>query len=70
MIFFVVVNADLYFGKTGDGLFGYVDSYYAGDLDKRSLSRYVFTMGDCAVSWKACSHATIVMSTTEDAYIY
>jgi hypothetical protein len=70
MTFSVVVNADLYFGKTGDDLFGYVDSDYAGDLDKRSLSGYVFTIRDCAVSWKACSHATIVMFTTEDAYIY
>ena len=35
-------------------LVGYVDSDYAGDFDKRmSLTGYVFTIGGCAVSWKA-----------------
>ena len=39
------------FGKSRDGLVGYVDSDYAGDLDKRrSLTGYVFTIGGCAVS--------------------
>jgi hypothetical protein len=48
-------NAYLYFGKSGDGLFGYVDSHYVGDLDRRrSLSRYVFTIGCCVVSRKVC----------------
>ena len=40
--------------KSRDGLVGYVDSDYTGDLDKRrSLMGYVFTIGGCAVSWKA-----------------
>jgi hypothetical protein len=40
--------------RTGGGLVGYVDSNYAADLDKRrSLTGYVFTVGGCAVSWKA-----------------
>jgi hypothetical protein len=43
-------NACLYFSKSGDGLFGYVDSDYASDLARRSPSRYVFTVGGCAVS--------------------
>jgi hypothetical protein len=31
-------------------MFGYVDSNYASDLDKRrSLSGYVFTFGGCVV---------------------
>jgi hypothetical protein len=47
-------SACLCFGKSGDGLVGYVDSDYGGDLDRRrSLSGYAFTVGDCAVSWKA-----------------
>ena len=42
------------FGKSKIGLVGYVDSDYVGDLDKRrSLTGYVFTIGGCAVSWKA-----------------
>ena len=44
-------SACLQFGKSRDGLVGYVDSDYAGDLDKRrSLTGYVFTIGGCAVS--------------------
>jgi hypothetical protein len=41
----------LQFGRTAKGLIGYVDSDYAGDLDRRrSLTCYVFTVGSCAVS--------------------
>ncbi|KAK3128943.1 hypothetical protein QOZ80_6BG0468570 [Eleusine coracana subsp. coracana] len=44
-------SACLQFGKSGDGIVGYVDSDYAGDLDRRrSLIGYVFTIGGCAVS--------------------
>jgi hypothetical protein len=47
-------KACLKFGRTGEGLVGYVDSDYAADLDKRrSLTGYVFTVGGCAVSWRA-----------------
>ena len=43
-------NACLKFGKTGEGLAGYVDSDFAADLDKRrSLTGYVFTISGCAV---------------------
>jgi hypothetical protein len=63
-------NACLCFGKSRDGLFGYVDSDYAGDLDKkRSLSGYVFIVGGCAVSWKACLEAIVAMSTTKAEYM-
>ena len=63
-------NACLQFGKSRDGLIGYVDSDYAGDLDKRrSLTGYVFTIGGCAVSWKTSLQATVVLSTTEAKYI-
>ncbi|WVZ64637.1 hypothetical protein U9M48_014131 [Paspalum notatum var. saurae] len=42
-------NACLQFGNSKSGLVGYVDSDYAGDLDKRrSLTGYVFTIGGCA----------------------
>ena len=44
----------LQFGRTRDGVAGYVDSDYARDLDKRrSLTGYMFTIGVCAISWKA-----------------
>ncbi|KAG8503937.1 hypothetical protein CXB51_002266 [Gossypium anomalum] len=43
----------LQFGRTEDGVIGYVDADFAGDLDRRrSLTGYVFTIGGCAISWK------------------
>jgi hypothetical protein len=63
-------NACLCFGKSGDGPVGYVDSDYGGDLDRRiSLSGYVFTVGDCDVSWKARLQDTVALSTTKAEYM-
>jgi hypothetical protein len=59
-------NSCLYFSKSRDCLFGYVDSDYAGDLDRmRSLLGYLFTLGGCVVSWKACLQSTVAISTSE-----
>ena len=63
-------NACLQFGKSGDEFVGYVDSDYAGDLDKRrSLKGYVFTIGGCAVSWKVSLQVTAALSTIEAEYM-
>ena len=60
----------LHFGRARDGVIGYVDSAFAGDLDKRrSLSRYVFTIRGCAISWKATLQTTAALSTTEAEYM-
>jgi ATP-binding cassette subfamily B (MDR/TAP) protein 1 len=60
----------LQFGKSGDGIVGFVDSDCAGDLDKRrSLTGYVFTIGGCVVSWKAILHSTVAWSTIEAEYM-
>ncbi|WVZ54780.1 hypothetical protein U9M48_005529 [Paspalum notatum var. saurae] len=57
------------FGKSRDGLVGYVE-IMLGDLDKRrSLTGYVFIVGGCLVSWKACLQATVALSTTEAEYM-
>jgi hypothetical protein len=43
-------SACLCFGKSEDGLFDYVDSDYASDLDRRrSLLDYVFIVVGCAM---------------------
>ena len=53
-------NVCLHFGRTRDGVIRYVDSDFAGDLYKRrSLNRYVFTVGSCAISWKATPQTTV-----------
>lgn len=52
--------------NTSGSVVGYVDSYYAGDLDRRrSLTGYVFTLSGCAISWKAILQSTVALSTTE-----
>jgi hypothetical protein len=54
----------------GSNVIGYVDSNDAGDLDKRrSLTRFVFALLGCAISWKATLQSTIAMSTMEAAYM-
>jgi hypothetical protein len=46
-------KAFLKFGRTRKGFVGYVDSDFAADLDmRRSLTGYVFTIGNCGVTWK------------------
>nr|AAT44282.1 putative polyprotein [Oryza sativa Japonica Group] len=63
-------SACLQFERSRDGLVGYVDSDFAGDLDRRrSITGYVFTIGGCAVSWKASLQATVALSTTEAEYM-
>jgi hypothetical protein len=53
MVHFIYNTFNVYsqFEKSSDGLVSYVDSDYAGDLDKmRSLACYVFITGGCVVS--------------------
>jgi hypothetical protein len=48
----------------------YVDSDYAADLDRRrSIIGYVFTVGSCAVSWRATLQSVVALSTTEAEYM-
>nr|ABA96191.1 retrotransposon protein, putative, Ty1-copia subclass [Oryza sativa Japonica Group] len=65
-----IADACLKFGRTDKGLVGYVDSDFAADLDKRrSLTGYVFTIGSCAMSWKATLQPVVAQSTTEAEYM-
>ena len=49
---------------------GYVDSDYAGDLDKRrSTTGYVFTFSQAPVSWRSTLQSTVALSTTEAEYM-
>ncbi|RDY12700.1 hypothetical protein CR513_02471, partial [Mucuna pruriens] len=52
-----------------NGFVGYVDSDYGGDLvRRRSLTCYVFTLYECAISWKATLQPTITLFTIEAKY--
>ncbi|KAG8482489.1 hypothetical protein CXB51_024203 [Gossypium anomalum] len=58
------------FGRTKDRVIGYVDVDFARDLDRRrSLTGYVFTIGGCAISWKATLQTTVALSTTKAEYM-
>ncbi|KAG8479138.1 hypothetical protein CXB51_029778 [Gossypium anomalum] len=58
------------FGRTEDRVIGYVDTDFAGHLDRRrSLTGYVFTIEGCAISWKATLQTTVALSTTEAEYM-
>nr|GEU89796.1 retrovirus-related Pol polyprotein from transposon TNT 1-94 [Tanacetum cinerariifolium] len=53
-----------------NGVVGYVDSDYAGDLDARkSLSSYIFSRCGSAISWYSSLQAITALSTTEAEYI-
>jgi len=48
----------------------YINSDYAGDLDKRrSTTGYVFTLSQAPVSWRSILQSTIALSTTEAEYV-
>ena len=47
-----------------------MDSDFAVDLDKRrSHTGYVFTIGGCAMSWRATLQPVVALSTTEAEYM-
>ena len=53
------------FNSNRDSVCGFVDSDFAGDLDKRrSTSGYVFTLVGRAIHWMSKLHETIALSTT------
>nr|GEU33854.1 retrovirus-related Pol polyprotein from transposon TNT 1-94 [Tanacetum cinerariifolium] len=53
-----------------NGVVGYVDFDYTGDLDARkSLSLYTFSHCGSAISWYSFLQAIISLSTTEEEYI-
>lgn len=62
----------LVYGKSArkvTGLCGYVDSDFAGDLDRRrSLIGYLFFLDGCLVNWKASLQHVVALSTTEAEY--
>ena len=58
------------FNRISDSICSFVDSDFAGDLDKRrSTLGYVFTLAGGAISWLSMLQETIALSTIEDEYI-
>ena len=48
---------------------GFVDADWAGDLDQRSTSGYVFNLFGGAVSWKSKKQSVVALSTTKAEYM-
>ena len=49
---------------------GYVDSNFAGDLNKRkSTTGYVFTLADGAISWVSKLQTVVALSTRKVEYM-
>ncbi|KAH9717374.1 hypothetical protein KPL71_021787 [Citrus sinensis] len=54
----------------GQGVIGYIDSDYTGNLDKRrSTTGYVFTFAGGRISWKSTLQSTVALSITEAEYM-
>jgi len=63
-------DVDLCYGGSEFIVKGYVDSDFAGDLDKKkSTTGYVFTLAGGAVSWLSKLQTVVALSTTEAEYM-
>lgn len=66
------LNQGLVYGKSGiksEGISGFVDSDFAGDLDRRrSLTGYLYMLDGCLINWKASLQYVVALSTTEAEY--
>nr|GFA34532.1 retrovirus-related Pol polyprotein from transposon TNT 1-94 [Tanacetum cinerariifolium] len=60
----------IYVGEHEYLVSGYSDSDYVADLDaRRSLTGYVFTIGNSVVSWKATLQPSVALCTIEAEYM-
>ncbi|CAL9237692.1 unnamed protein product [Arabidopsis halleri] len=60
----------IYGGEAPSLIAGYSDSDYAGDVDsRRSMTGYVFTLGNSVISWKATLQPTVTLSSTKAEYM-
>ena len=51
-------------------LLGYTDVDWAGSvMDRRSTSRYCFTLGSALISWMSRKQKSVALSTAEAGYI-
>ncbi|XP_062558190.1 uncharacterized protein LOC134223071 [Armigeres subalbatus] len=57
-------------GDTKQGLIGYSDSYWAGDIGtRRSTSEFVFLYAGGVISWASRRQSSVTLSTMEAEYV-
>ena len=63
----------LVYGKSKQEVYevrGYVDSNFAGDLDRRnSISGYLFMLENCLISWKLTLQHIVALLSTEAEFL-
>jgi len=65
-----ISDVALCFRGLGFVVMGYIDSDFAGDIDKRrSTTGYVFTLAGGAISWLSKLQDVVALSTTEAEYM-
>lgn len=64
-------NAKIVYKRDGNSsLLGYADADHCDDEDDRkSISGYVFKLGDAIISWSSKKQQTVSLSTTESEYV-
>ena len=64
------LNLAIKYQKSDEGLIGYTDSDWAGDLDDRhSTTGNVFLMASGPISWLSKKQAVVALSTSEAEYV-
>ncbi|KAL1370701.1 hypothetical protein AAHE18_01G080100 [Arachis hypogaea] len=64
------IDTGLCFSEKSYQISGFVDSDYAGDLDRRrSTTGYLYKIQGALVSWRSMLQATMALSTTEVEYM-
>ena len=64
------INYGIMYSQSNYKLVGYSDADFAADVDTRkSVSGYVFLLGNGAVSWSSRKQSMVVLSSTESEYV-
>ncbi|XP_072052143.1 secreted RxLR effector protein 161-like [Arachis hypogaea] len=64
------IDTGLCFSGKSCQISGFVDSDYAGDLDRRrSTTDYVYKIQGALISWRSMLQATVALSTTDAEYM-
>jgi uncharacterized lipoprotein YmbA len=58
-------DVGIIYSQNNDQLEGFSDADWAGNLDRKSFSGFVFKLSGAAISWRCNKQRTVALSTTE-----